>query len=1058
TTTYRDAANTTADWNTAAGELRLFPFVVSELGSYATTGFNLSVAVSGDLAFIGDTGNGLRVLDIEDPANPVLLGTAAPPFACFDIVAHGDLVFVADGAGGLRIVDVTDPTTPTQIGNYATTDARAVAIFGYSVIVADNLGGLVVVDVTNPASPTLVSTYDTPGEALGVTTSGLRVIVADGTAGLHVVDLTNLASPTLLGSYDTVGEARAIAMDGLVALVADGLSGLHAISTSDPVNPALLGSYDTPGFAQSVFVAGDRAYVADGMGGGLQAIDITNASALSLILAYDTPGTTHDVVVDGTEAFVADRGSFRVIAVGSLVDAEIGSLGTALYPRVHVSGNLAAVASEAGFDFVDVSNPANPVIASSFSFFEMISQVVIDGSRAYVAAIGSLSRVDITDPSNPTFLPGYAEVTAYDMAVAGGLAYVSGSGGIRILDVSYPDTLVQIGSAANGRDGVFVSGNQVYGWTRQLLQSTLSIYVVDDPTAPVSAALVFFTGQINDVFVAGDRAYIAAGWSNVDPTGSDGLWIYDVADVTNPQLITRFDPPGNANVRSVSVSGNNAIVGIDNALWFLDVTNPASPVVQEVRTVTGGATSVAFDGEHAFVTDPSNLRVLTVLQSQVIGLDKEAQSLLVDGPASGILRARLTTTQSGSISLEIAADSPATWQLVTPGSTWHRLDVPGDDLTWRSTLNWMPGQIPSISDLQLEWLTAAAIVQTIADVPNDQGGWLRVNFARSGYDFVEETVTPVTNYGIWRRVDDLALVASLDGARQPDADVAIAEAFRGMPLRAVGDRVFVQSSRVTDADFPAGTWELVMNVPSLQKQTYLAAIPTAADWTPSADNYTALVITAHTTTPSIWFASSPDSAYSVDNIAPSVPSSFVVAYNTGSGNALSWDESPDEDFQYFRVYRSSNPSFTPSAGTLVHETIAAGWSDPDYDGWPVYYKVTALDYAGNESAPSGTGTTTDVGDAAPRTFALYPNVPNPFNPTTLIRYDVPASGGEVTLRIYDVSGRPVKTLVEGVQSAGSKSATWDGRDDAGRAVASGVYFYRLAAPGFTKTHKMVLMK
>jgi hypothetical protein len=196
----------------------------------------------------------------------------------------------------------------------------------------------------------------------------------------------------------------------------------------------------------------------------------------------------------------------------------------------------------------------------------------------------------------------------------------------------------------------------------------------------------------------------------------------------------------------------------------------------------------------------------------------------------------------------------------------------------------------------------------------------------------------------------------------------------------------------------------------------------------------------------------------VDNIAPSVPTGLAIAYNTGAGNTLSWDPSPDEDFQYFRVYRSSDPDFTPSPGTLVHGTIGTEWSDPDYDGWSVYYKVTALDFVGNESAPSGGGLATDVGGSAPRTYALYPNVPNPFNPTTFIRYDVPESGAKVSIRIYDVIGRLVKTLVEGVQTVGSKSVTWDGRDNGGRAVASGVYFYRLDAPGYTKTHKMVLMK
>jgi len=94
----------------------------------------------------------------------------------------------------------------------------------------------------------------------------------------------------------------------------------------------------------------------------------------------------------------------------------------------------------------------------------------------------------------------------------------------------------------------------------------------------------------------------------------------------------------------------------------------------------------------------------------------------------------------------------------------------------------------------------------------------------------------------------------------------------------------------------------------------------------------------------------------------------------------------------------------------------------------------------------------------PDRYALYQNAPNPFNPTTEIRYDVPSAGGHVQLRVYDVHGRLVRTLVDSEQSGGAKSLVWDARDDGGSLVATGVYFYRLDAPGFSETRKTVVMK
>jgi len=88
---------------------------------------------------------------------------------------------------------------------------------------------------------------------------------------------------------------------------------------------------------------------------------------------------------------------------------------------------------------------------------------------------------------------------------------------------------------------------------------------------------------------------------------------------------------------------------------------------------------------------------------------------------------------------------------------------------------------------------------------------------------------------------------------------------------------------------------------------------------------------------------------------------------------------------------------------------------------------------------------------------LSQNAPNPFNPTTTIRFSLPANE-RVGLAIYAADGKLVRTLVDGVKERGSHSATWDGRDTSGTPVSSGVYFYRLTAGKFSESKKMVLLK
>ena len=93
----------------------------------------------------------------------------------------------------------------------------------------------------------------------------------------------------------------------------------------------------------------------------------------------------------------------------------------------------------------------------------------------------------------------------------------------------------------------------------------------------------------------------------------------------------------------------------------------------------------------------------------------------------------------------------------------------------------------------------------------------------------------------------------------------------------------------------------------------------------------------------------------------------------------------------------------------------------------------------------------------PSTFELGQNYPNPFNPSTKIRYGVPHDGN-VTLMIYNVLGQKVRTLVDDARAAGRYEVNWDGKDDHGRAVGTGLYLYRLETGQSALVQKMLMLK
>ena len=99
----------------------------------------------------------------------------------------------------------------------------------------------------------------------------------------------------------------------------------------------------------------------------------------------------------------------------------------------------------------------------------------------------------------------------------------------------------------------------------------------------------------------------------------------------------------------------------------------------------------------------------------------------------------------------------------------------------------------------------------------------------------------------------------------------------------------------------------------------------------------------------------------------------------------------------------------------------------------------------------------DPADNLPRVFDLSQNYPNPFNPSTEISYSLPRTS-HVTISVYNIQGQLTTTLVDATQTAGVYSVAWAGNDMGGRKVASGVYFYRMQADGFSESRKMVLLK
>ena len=149
----------------------------------------------------------------------------------------------------------------------------------------------------------------------------------------------------------------------------------------------------------------------------------------------------------------------------------------------------------------------------------------------------------------------------------------------------------------------------------------------------------------------------------------------------------------------------------------------------------------------------------------------------------------------------------------------------------------------------------------------------------------------------------------------------------------------------------------------------------------------------------------------------------------------------------------------PTISTDSYETTMI--SIVDHDGNEKVYDFEMLQDLGlhQQMAVLNNVTTssTSEGLSLPETYALHQNYPNPFNPETNIGYDL-ADESMVSLKVYDMKGTLVKTLLNENQSSGHKTVKWDGTSDLGQKVSAGLYLYRIQTDGFTSTKKMALLK
>jgi hypothetical protein len=555
-----------------------------------------AVASDGRYAYL-NIGPRLAIVDIADPAHPVVAGRSSPLPGFEALSVTGGYAYVAAGPGGLRVLDVSDPAAPVEVFAQAfDSSAFGTAIAG-SYLYLGAGDGLHIFDLTDPGAPQAAGFLATPDVVHDVAVAGSLAYIAESYSpgdlsadrgGLRVVDITDPLNPREVGFYplnpgsvpvteqqDAPQGAYGVAVLGDRAYVtyrAFKMGAVHIVNVSDPSHPVAAGEYRDYIFYVSRPSAVERAgrafvYVGTGPNSGLLALDVSDPAHLA-VLADDVPGMAEAVLPLDDRLLTAD-------------------------------GN-------GGLHVASIADPAHPVEIGAYRTLGVARKVVVSGRRAYVVdGLHDLWTFDVTDPADPAPLGAYAvDGNIQALAVQGDIAYIAAeTSGLLIVDLSDPShpRRLAVYQPENLVYGVAVDGDYAYVGAHDFL-----VLSIATPEAPTAAGRFTSTAGIGPVVTAEDRVYYV----------TKALHVLSVEDPLHPREVAVYAT--SEHIGTLAVSGQRVYAGAGNNLLIIDIPHAEPPTRLGELTLPSQPGAIAIADGYAFVAGGGMLHAITVAAPEAL--------------------------------------------------------------------------------------------------------------------------------------------------------------------------------------------------------------------------------------------------------------------------------------------------------------------------------------------------------------------------------------------------------------------------------------------------------
>jgi hypothetical protein len=726
------------------------------------------------------------------------------------------------------------------------------------------------------------------------------------------------------------------------------------------------------------------------------------------------------------------------------------------YPNnLEVIDNYAYIAGgHSGLRNINISDPSDPREVGFYETYSASYDFRRSGNYGFVAELDDgILIFDLTDISNPVLIsqydtPGYA----HNLEIADDLLFVSDrQGGLRIADISDPFNPSEVGFFGNlsSAGEVWVDNNYAYV-VDDILNEPDWIRVVDisDPSNPFEVGSILMQSEINQLETSGNYLYAAAE--------DEGLRILDISDPINIHEAGQFLAPF---VLDLCIRGNYVYLASPDyagGVITLDISDPVNPEYVSNWIGNGWLSpfNVDVEGEYAYVTDPVNnvfmllyigdpeypsLQGYSVMSGDIIDVYAQDSLVYISDGAAGlhIFQNDIFSTPGAGITWEVQSigTSEDLWS-ISFADTSNGLIV-GNNGTILKTEDAGETWIPNFGGTLNELFGVFYLNSSAAWAVGSTGTIL---YSSDGGDNWQSQVSGTTN-----DIRTIYFVDENTGWAAGEAGTILHTADGGVnwEVQSTGTNDYLKGITFTDYNNGwVGAWEgkilrttnggtswQTIYTPSSTDIYSICFINDNTGWAVTAD------VEVYMTTDGgdNWIEQYNDPSHLYAVLTDIYVADSLNGYSVGNyGEIISTSNGGEEWYK---------------ENSGVQSYLTSVWITKDGTGWAVGKEGMLL-----KAEPIVLITNLNQTDQeAPSEFVLFNNYPNPFNPVTTISFQIPFNSF-ISLKIYDITGEEVKTLVSENLSAGK----YNYQLDAG-SLPSGVYFYRLQSENFSSTKKMMLL-